>query len=111
MVVLLLLCCVVLCCVVLCCVVLCCVVLCCVVLCCVVLCCVVCYGVRGVVCLVWCLLCGTVENHHVSARNVPVCTFKTSPCVPAPRAHVETHSDYQNFVHIGLSRDPEVHQK
>ena len=24
-------------------------------------------------------------------QNVPVCTFKTSPCVPAPRAHVSTH--------------------
>ncbi len=28
---------------------------------------------------------------RVSIQNVPVCTFKTSPCVPAPRAHVETH--------------------
>ena len=27
----------------------------------------------------------------MSIENVPVCTFKTSPCVPAPRAHVETH--------------------
>ena len=24
------------------------------------------------------------------SQNVPVCTFKTSPCVLAPRAHVET---------------------
>ena len=24
-------------------------------------------------------------------KNVPVCTFKTSPCVPAPRAHVLKH--------------------
>ena len=28
---------------------------------------------------------------RVWIQNVPVCTFKTSPCVPAPRAHVETH--------------------
>ena len=27
----------------------------------------------------------------VSTQNVPVCTFKTSPCVLAPRPHVETH--------------------
>ena len=26
--------------------------------------------------------------HRVSILNVPVCTFKTSPCVRAPRAHV-----------------------
>ena len=35
------------------------------------------------------------ENDHpalrVSVQNVTVCTFKTSPCVPASRAHVETH--------------------
>ena len=28
---------------------------------------------------------------HVSVQSVPVCTFQTSPCMPAPRAHVETH--------------------
>ena len=28
---------------------------------------------------------------RVSIQSVPVCTFKTSPCVPAPCAHVETH--------------------
>ena len=28
---------------------------------------------------------------RVSIQNVPVCTFKTSPCVPTPRAHVSTH--------------------
>ena len=28
---------------------------------------------------------------RVSVQNVPMCTFKTSPCVPAPRPHVETH--------------------
>ena len=39
---------------------------------------------RCVVCcaVVWCV-CGTLKT--------PVCRFKTSPCVPAPRAHVETH--------------------
>ena len=56
---------------------------CCVVLCLVLWCvCVVC----SVVCVVW-----HAENPRVSIQNVPVCTFKTSPCVPAPRAHVETH--------------------
>ena len=25
-------------------------------------------------------------------KNVPVCTFKTSPCVPAPRAHMLKHA-------------------
>ena len=24
-------------------------------------------------------------------KNVPVCTIKTSPCMPAPRAHVLKH--------------------
>ena len=28
---------------------------------------------------------------RVWIQNVPVCTLKTSPCVPAPRAHVELH--------------------
>ena len=28
---------------------------------------------------------------RVSVRKTSVCTFKTSPCVPAPRAHVSTH--------------------
>ena len=50
-----------------------CVVVCCSVLFCVVVCC----------CGVWCVWCGTLEN--------PVCPLKTSPCVRAPRAHVETH--------------------
>ena len=30
-------------------------------------------------------------SSRVWIQNVPVCTFKTSPCVPAPRAHEETH--------------------
>ena len=28
---------------------------------------------------------------RVSTQNASVCTFNTSSCVPAPRAHVETH--------------------
>ena len=59
------------CCVVLC--VVCCVVLC---LCCVVLCCVV------------CVVCGAAWH----AEKTSVCRFKTSPCVPAPRAHVLPHA-------------------
>ena len=35
------------------------------------------------VCAVWRVWCGTLKN--------PVCRFKTSPCVPAPRARDETH--------------------
>ena len=34
----------------------------------------------------------SIQNPRVSIQNVPVCTFKTSPCVPAPRAHVFQHS-------------------
>ena len=47
---------------------------------------VVCVCVCGVACVVW-----HAENPCVSVQIVLVCTFKTSPCVPAPRAHVETH--------------------
>ena len=61
----------------------------------VVLCCVVCV-LRGVVwcgcvCVVWvCVcVCGVVSAWH--AEKTSVCRFKTSPCVPAPRAHVVTH--------------------
>ena len=35
-------------------------------------------------CGVWCVWC-------VSTQNVPVCPSKTSPCIPAPRAHVFQH--------------------
>ena len=49
---------------------------------CVMLCCVVSCGA------VWCVVCGV---WCVSVQNVPMCPSKTSPCVPAPRAHVETH--------------------
>ena len=33
----------------------------------------------------------TLPHLRVSIQNVPVWTFKTSPCVRAPRAHVSTH--------------------
>ena len=33
----------------------------------------------------------TLLPPRVYVQNVSVCTFKTSPCVPAPRAHVSTH--------------------
>ena len=66
---------------------------------------VVLWSCRCVVCCVfWCVCCGvfvcalswwrcgvSIQNLRVSIRNVPVCTFKTLPCVPAKRAHVETH--------------------
>ena len=35
-----------------------------------------------------------------SMKNISVCTFKTSPFVPAPRAHVEKHVDVV-LVHTG----------
>ena len=34
-------------------------------------------------CAVWC---GTLKTPRVSDPNVPVCTFNTSPCLPATRA-------------------------
>ena len=72
----------------------------CVVLC--VLCCCVLVGwLFGVVCCVsvvavvvvwlWCSVVWHAENPRVSIPNASVCTFKTSPCVPAPRAHVFQH--------------------
>ena len=42
----------------------------------------------GVVCGVCCV---APWKPSVSTHNVPVCPSQTSPCVPAPRAHVETH--------------------
>ena len=61
----------------------------------------------GVVCVLCCVVsrcgrgcgrgvcvCGVVwhaEKPRVSVQNVSVCTFKTSPCMLAPSAHVETH--------------------
>ena len=44
------------------------------------------------VCL--CVCCGTLKNEEKTVcgfKNASVCTFKTSPCMPAPRAHVSTH--------------------
>ena len=32
-----------------------------------------------------------IKTHVLPMKNVTVCTFKTSPCVPAPRAHVFQH--------------------
>ena len=31
------------------------------------------------------------KSHVLPMKNVTVCTFKASPCVPAPRAHVFQH--------------------
>ena len=63
-------------------------VLCVVVLCgvcvCVVLCC--------VLCCVVCCVCGVVCGAAWYAEKTSVCRFKTSPCVPAPRAHVLPHA-------------------
>ena len=36
------------------------------------------------------MVCDTLKKTRVSSQTVPVCTFKTSPCVRAPRAHVST---------------------
>ena len=44
-----------------------------------------CCGVCCVRCGVWCV---TLKNTVCRFQHVPVCTFKTSPCVPAPRAHM-----------------------
>ena len=51
-------------------------------------------------------------------RHAPVCTFKTSPCAPAPRPHVfstcargaGTHGDVLN-VHRPSSNKPHTHAK
>ena len=56
----------------------------------VVLCCVLCCGVCAVWCVVWCVLCGTLKTPCVHSKRARV-YVQTSPCVPAPRAHVETH--------------------
>ena len=56
--------------------------------------CVVCGLVWCVLCgvvvcgVVWCLLwCGTLKT-RVCIQHVPVCAFKTFPCVPATCPHV-----------------------
>ena len=69
--------------------------------------CVWCCGVCVCVCAVRCVVCDTLKN-HVCRFNVLVCTFNTSPCVPAPRAHMvytcarsaSIHGDVLN-VHTG----------
>ena len=55
------------------------------------LCCVLCCGVCAVWCVVWCVLCGTMKTPCVHPKRARVYVQKTSPCVPAPHAHVETH--------------------
>ena len=51
-----------------------------------------CVVLCGVVwcCFVLCVVCG-VRCCGVRRWRTSVCTFKTSPCIPAPRPHVETH--------------------
>ena len=48
---------------------------------------VVCRCVRVGVCVRGCVW--HAENLRVCIQHVPVCAFKTSPCVPAPRAGAE----------------------
>ena len=70
----------------------------------VVLCC-VCRCGRGV-----CDTLKKVENPCVDSKDAPVCTFKTSSCMPAPRAHVfqpcargaGTHGDVFESTHGGV---------
>ena len=47
-------------------------------------CVVLCWDVCGVVCQV----CDIASKPRVSTQHVSVCKFKTSPCLPAPRAHM-----------------------
>ena len=101
-------------------------------------------GVSSCVCVVWCgVVCRVVwhaENPVCRLKNASVCRFKTSPCVPAPRAHAFQHvcawcrytrgrfecthggvlslhtgvvasSVYQKITHVWLSRASEGHQK
>ena len=42
----------------------------------------------GVVCVVWC---GTLTTPCVDSKTLSVCRFKTSPCMPALRAHAFQH--------------------
>ena len=44
----------------------------------------------GVVVVLLCVTRFFKKKKRVSTQRVSVCTFKTSPFVPAPRAHVET---------------------
>ena len=47
------------------------------------------------VCVCVCVCCGTLKKRGkkpvLGFKNTSVCTFKTSPCMPAPRAHVFQH--------------------
>ena len=50
---------------------------------------------------------------RVCIRNVPLCTFETSPCVPAPRPHalshagvVPVHTEVFLNVHTGTPHTP-----
>ena len=69
-----------------------------------------------------CLSVWHAENHRVSIQNASVCPSKTLPCMPAPRAHVETHGRERRrkgvinhqfclpkFAHGRLLGAPEVH--
>ena len=76
----------------------------------------------------------TLKNTYLASKKASVCTIKTSPCMPAPRAHVLkhvrvvlVHGDVLNphtrragghrqfclpkFAHVWLSRASEVHQR
>ena len=60
--------------------------------------CVVRVGCVWCVCGVWCVCVYCVVLWH--AEKISVCKFKTSPCVPAPRAHVLPHAGVVS-VHTG----------
>ena len=47
-------------------------------------------------CVVWCGVCRVVwhaENPVCRLKTLSVCRFKTSPCMPATRAHADTDTD------------------
>ena len=59
-----------------------------------VVCVVVCVCVCVSVCVVWCGVCLVVwhaEKPVCRLKNACVCRFKTSPCMPATRAHASQH--------------------
>ena len=61
-------------------------------------------GVVGGRCCVRCRgAVAAIQNSRVSVQNVPVFPSKTSPCMPAPRAHVKTHVRVV-LVHTGTYR-------
>ena len=53
--------------------------------------CLVCVFVCVCVCLCVLRHAEKVEKPVFGFKNASVCTFKTSPCMPAPRAHVLKH--------------------